>query len=214
MGVEWTMWSGLCLISASVYQKSREQLLVGRQGNSSLGASVLVLPLWKSSKLHCWPSIVLSFSSGDQLLCIKVQHMFTLICMWHLCISVIHQTITWTTGSLTCLMQAYTHVFCTPLVVRVRKQRIVKRIYEMKYSSKGHKGKNIYKNRIKMSGQARLVYVEDANHNIPTKWRWARRGSWQSDVELFNMHASSSRDLVRFLVMGICILFSSESVYL
>ena len=56
---------------------------------------------------------------------------------------------------------------------RVRKRRVVGRIYGMKYSWKGHKDRNRHKSRIKRSGQARLVYVEeDINRNIPTTWRW------------------------------------------
>ena len=39
----------------------------------------------------------------------------------------------------------------------------------MKYSSKGHKDLNIHKNRIKRSGQARLIYVKDTNRNIPPR---------------------------------------------
>ena len=46
---------------------------------------------------------------------------------------------------------------------RVRKRRVVGRIYGMKYSWKGHKERNRHKNRIKRSGQARLVYVFDIN---------------------------------------------------
>ena len=38
----------------------------------------------------------------------------------------------------------------------------------MKYSLKGHKDRNRHKNKIKRSGQARLVYVKDINHKI----RW------------------------------------------
>ena len=45
----------------------------------------------------------------------------------------------------------------------------------VKYSWKSHKDGNRHKNRIKRSGQARLVYVKDINPNIPTTWRWARR---------------------------------------
>ena len=98
MGVEWTRRSGLCLLSASVYQRSREQL----------------------KQFHVWPSVVLSYSLGGWLLhTIEVQYMFTLICMRYLCVSVIHQSMTRTTGSLTCqhdlFMHAYTQqVFCLP----------------------------------------------------------------------------------------------------
>ena len=59
-----------------------------------LGASVLVLPVWKGSKLRDLPSIVLTSSSCHQLLYVEVQHMFTLICMPYLCVSVIHRTVT------------------------------------------------------------------------------------------------------------------------
>ena len=53
-------------------------------------------------------------------------------------------------------------------------QRVVGRIYGMKCRWKGHRDRNRHKNRIQRSGQARLVYVKDINHNIPTTWRWAR----------------------------------------
>ena len=43
----------------------------------------------------------------------------------------------------------------------------------MKNSWKGHKDSNRQKNRIKRSGQARLIHVLDINHNTPTTWRWA-----------------------------------------
>ena len=48
-----------------------------------------------------------------------------------------------------------------------KKRRVVGRIYGMKYSCNGHKGRNRHKNRIKRSEQAQLVYVKDINH-IPT----------------------------------------------
>ena len=52
----------------------------------------------------------------------------------------------------------------------------------MKYSWTGHEERNKHNNRIKRSGQARLVYVRHKpwnphhmlNRNIPTTWRWAR----------------------------------------
>ena len=50
----------------------------------------------------------------------------------------------------------------------MRKWRVVGRIYGIKYSFKGHKNRNRNENRIKRSGQARLVYVKDINCNIPT----------------------------------------------
>ena len=56
----------------------------------------------------------------------------------------------------------------------MRKRRVVGRISEMKYNWKGHKDRNRHKNRIKRSGQTRLVYVKDTNRNIPTTWRRAR----------------------------------------
>ena len=56
----------------------------------------------------------------------------------------------------------------------MRQQRVVGRIYGMKYSWKGHKDRNRHNNRIKRSGEARLVYIKNINHNIiPTTWRWA-----------------------------------------
>ena len=62
---------------------------------------------------------------------------------------------------------------------RVRKRRLVGRIYGMKHNWKAHKDRNRHKNRIKRSGQARLIYVSDVNHNIPTMW-WSARGE---DIE-------------------------------
>ena len=59
----------------------------------------------------------------------------------------------------------------------MRKRRVVRRIYGMKYSWMGHKERNRHKNRINSDGQARLDYVFDINHNIPTTWRWARGDS-------------------------------------
>ena len=38
---------------------------------------------------------------------------------------------------------------------------------------KGPKDSNRHKNRMKRGGQARLVYAENINRNIPTAWRWA-----------------------------------------
>ena len=57
----------------------------------------------------------------------------------------------------------------------------------MKSSWNGHKkDRNRHKNRIKRSGQARLVYVTDINCNIPTTWRsamgtryWGSGSPWQ-----------------------------------
>ena len=57
----------------------------------------------------------------------------------------------------------------------MRRRRVLERINGMKYSWKGHKDRNRHKNRTKKrSGQARLVYVFDIRHNIPTTWRWIR----------------------------------------
>ena len=56
----------------------------------------------------------------------------------------------------------------------MRKWGVVGRIYGMKYRWKGHKDRNRHKNRMKRSGQARLVYVKNGNHSIPATWRWAR----------------------------------------
>ena len=55
----------------------------------------------------------------------------------------------------------------------MRKRRVVRRIYGMKYSWKGHNDRNRQKNRIKRSGQAQLVYAKNISHNIPTTWREA-----------------------------------------
>ena len=57
---------------------------------------------------------------------------------------------------------------------RVRKRRVVGRTYGIKYSWKGHKDRSRHKNRIKRSGQARVIYVENINRNIPSTWKWAR----------------------------------------
>ena len=51
---------------------------------------------------------------------------------------------------------------------RVRKQRVVGRIYGMTYGWKGHKDGNGHKNIIKESGQAWLAYVKNISCNIPT----------------------------------------------
>ena len=48
--------------------------------------------------------------------------------------------------------------------------------FGMKYSWKGHKNRNRHKNRIKRSGKLGW-FMSDINHNIPTMWRWARRGT-------------------------------------
>ena len=55
----------------------------------------------------------------------------------------------------------------------MRKWGLVGRIYGMKYKWKGHRDRNRHKNRVKRSGQPKLVYVKDINRNTPTTWRWA-----------------------------------------
>ena len=54
----------------------------------------------------------------------------------------------------------------------MRERNVVVRIYGMKYSWKGHKAGNRRKDRIKRSGQARLVFVKDISRNLSTMWRW------------------------------------------
>ena len=51
---------------------------------------------------------------------------------------------------------------------RVRKRRVVGRIYGMAYSGKVHKDRSRHTNRIKRSGQAQLVFVTNTNRNILT----------------------------------------------
>ena len=55
-----------------------------------------------------------------------------------------------------------------PIRQKEWESRVVWRICGMKYSLKGHKDRNRHKNKMKRSGQARLVYVKDINHKI----RW------------------------------------------
>ena len=55
----------------------------------------------------------------------------------------------------------------------MRKRRVVRKLYSMEYSWKGHKYRNRHKNRITRSGQARLVYVKNINCSISNTWRWA-----------------------------------------
>ena len=65
----------------------------------------------------------------------------------------------------------------------------------MKYSWKGHTDRNRHKNRIKWSGQARLVYVFDINCNIPTTMRrWVRGDNGQRKVKLPNLLANGTDD--------------------
>ena len=55
----------------------------------------------------------------------------------------------------------------------MKKLKVVRRFYGMKYTWKGCKDRNRHKNRVKRSWQAWLVYVKNVNRNIPTTWRWA-----------------------------------------
>ena len=125
MGIEQTIWSGLCLISASVYQRSRKRLqlkskrrkrwcqwrtMVRRPrmfqwallGYASLKKSQIS---WLAE--HC---LVLLFRQPASLyrstVCVHTN-------MHVVCVYLIHQTVTGTTGPLTCLhdllLHAYTH---------------------------------------------------------------------------------------------------------
>ena len=76
----------------------------------------------------------------------------------------------------------------------MRKRRVVGKIYGMKYSRKGHKDRNRHKNRIKRSGQARLLYVKNINRNIPTTWRWAREDIQSTDY--CNTYKNSRRTIL------------------
>ena len=117
MGVEQTIWSGLCLISASVYQRSRKWLqlkskrrrkrwcqwrtMVRRQRMFCLAlVGYASLKKFQISWLaeHC---LVLLFRKPASLyrstVCVHTN-------MHVVCLSVIHQTVTGTTGLLTCLL--------------------------------------------------------------------------------------------------------------
>ena len=72
----------------------------------------------------------------------------------------------------------------------MRKRRVVGRIYGMKYTWKGHKDGDRHKNRLKTSGQARLVYVKNINRDIPTTWRWARGDPKGQKESKIHHHAS------------------------
>ena len=65
----------------------------------------------------------------------------------------------------------------------------------MKYSRKGHKHRKRHKNKIIMSGQARLVYVININRNIPTKWRWDCGNSLFS-MYTYNMYICSQQQRI------------------
>ena len=96
---------------------------------------------------------------------------------------------------------------------RVRKRRVVERIYGMKYSWKGHRDRNSHKYRTKMSGQARLVYVKkqttattkNMNHNIPTTWRWTYGDHYLKPLTIFKrqrcemLHTPHLLKLLNFL---------------
>ena len=70
------------------------------------------------------------------------------------------------------------------------KRKVVGRIYGMKYTWKGHKDGDRHKNRLKTSGQARLVYVKNINRDIPTTWRWARGDPKGQKESKIHHHAS------------------------
>ena len=59
----------------------------------------------------------------------------------------------------------------------VWKQRLVRRIYEMKYSWKGQKDRNRHLTEQKGAGKLGW-FMSNINRNIPTTWRWAR-GDWK-----------------------------------
>ena len=67
----------------------------------------------------------------------------------------------------------------------MRKRKVVERIYGKKNSWKDHKDKNRHKNRVKRSGQARLVYVFDVGLSsicfrlLQFGWVW-----WAPDFQL------------------------------
>ena len=64
----------------------------------------------------------------------------------------------------------------------MRKWRVVGIISGRKYSGKGHKDRNRHKNRIKRSGQARLVYVR----HKPQEREREREGGRERERERFN----------------------------
>ena len=71
----------------------------------------------------------------------------------------------------------------------MRKRRVVGRIYGMKNNWKSHEDRNRHKDRIKRSGQARLVYVKNINSNNPTTWRWANGDTvCQHSVRIIIIH--------------------------
>ena len=58
-----------------------------------------------------------------------------------------------------CIVDGTNKAEIRPEKNRVRKRRVVGRIYGIKCDGKGHKDRNRHENRIKRGGQARLVYV-------------------------------------------------------
>ena len=76
------------------------------------------------------------------------------------------------------------------------------RICGMKYSWKGHNDRNQHMNKIKRSGQARLVYVKDISHNIPTtviRWQNTSNSKSQVDVQLTMIHDQMTGDKWRWM---------------
>ena len=101
-----------CFFLKKLQQKSRRMRKMWCQWRTTVGRRRMfhwALQRWLrqfEKVLNFSVSQVLSYSSGNQLLYTEVQYMFTLdlICMWYPCVSVIHQTVTGTTGPLTCLL--------------------------------------------------------------------------------------------------------------
>ena len=137
MSIEKTIQSRLWLISASVYQPSRKwlQQKSKRTGKRWCHWRRMVRRPWMFRwALQCqfrWFEKVPNFMVGQVLCCLtlqatsfflwRIQYMFTLICLWYLCASVVNQSMTQTTGSFTCLpyllMHVFTHMFCLPLFI-------------------------------------------------------------------------------------------------
>ena len=83
---------------------------------------------------------------------------------------------------------------------RVRKRRVFGWSYGTENSWKGHKERHRHLNRIKRSGQARLVHVKNINGNIPTTWRWAPGDlDWgQTPLEITGAHQIMLLQCIRF----------------
>ena len=81
----------------------------------------------------------------------------------------------------------------------------------MKYVRKDHTDRNRHKNRIKRSGQARLVYVKNINLHIPTTWRWARGNTLK--IQITNQlnqtcfHKASSLHVYSFFCLNVLIRY-------